>query len=126
MVSDASEPKVDGFENAKHFIYKNNYLNRVSSEGKRVYIDVIPLLAIAKGLLNLNDRSQEGLIKALTKALKRLSQGAFNAELLNQFVQDVMEGNAASLTVMLPDVKPYDKKVVERRQRMAMLTLIAA
>ncbi len=117
IISNPDE-KLDNFKNTKYFITKQVQID--SS-----YVAVAPLIAIAKGLLGLESRTEQPkLYAALKSSIRSLSQGLISEEEIEAAIAVYISGNSMFIELPLPTSYDYDQ--LERLQRQAIIRLIAA
>ncbi|MFC1807998.1 transaldolase family protein, partial [Candidatus Omnitrophota bacterium] len=103
------------YPNAKYLLFNQ------AADMKDSYIPAIPMAVMAKGLLVLkNPTEQTGLVEAL----KDLSRQITKRVLVDDIIQNYLDHGV--LTIELPTPKKYDKERLEKLQRVALYTLIAA
>jgi diadenosine tetraphosphate (Ap4A) HIT family hydrolase len=104
-----------GYPGAKHLLFQA----RVDlADG---YLPVMPMIAMAKGLLNLTDKSQAELIGAVKNLSRSLCYGI-------NLTEDVIDNyiNNGVFLLKLPKVECYDYDQLEQLQRQALMVLISA
>jgi hypothetical protein len=110
-----SKEKLAGYRDAKYLLFQA----RVDlADG---YLPVMPMIAMAKGLLNLTDKSQAELISAVRNLSRSLRYGI-------NLTEDIIDNyiNNGVFLLELPKVERYDYDKLENLQRQALLTLISA
>ena len=107
-----------GFKSVKHFRIDQTQIDTS-------YVAITPLIAIAKGLLGLSNKTdQPKLYTALKTALGSLSQGLLNSAEIENAITAYINGNP--MFIKLPPAVSYDYDKLEQLQRQALLVLIAA
>ena len=83
------------------------------------------MIAIAKGLLGLQDKAMQlELYIALKNAIRSLSRGLLNSKDIEDAITAYIIGD--SMFIKLPPATSYDYENLENLQRQAMAALIAA
>ncbi|MDP8292642.1 MAG: hypothetical protein P9M04_02385, partial [Candidatus Orphnella occulta] len=117
-----STEQLSGFEQAKFFI-----VEQASQDMARdmSYAKIVPLIAIAKGLLGLeNINEHHDLYLALKAAIKSLSRGQLNDSAIEAAITAYITDKL--IFIMLPLPTSYDYDNLEQLQRQALMVLIAA
>jgi hypothetical protein len=110
-----SKEELKGYPGAKHLLFQA----RVDlADG---YLPVMPMIAMAKALLNLTDKSQVELISAVKNLSRNLRYGI---NLTDDVIKNYIDNGVFMLE--LPKVERYDYDKLENLQRQALLTLISA
>ncbi len=113
-----SDGEIPGFLNAKYLITEQTQIDTS-------YIAVTPLIAIAKGLLGLdNITSQPELYEALKSSIRSISQGLLNASDIEAAITAYINGSP--MLVKLPPASVYDYDKLEQLYRQALMVLISA
>jgi phosphomannomutase len=113
-----SGAKLDSYPKARYLLIEQAQIDNS-------YIAVIPFLAIAKGLLGLEDITQQpDLYNALKHAILSLSKGQLSPGDVEGAINAYMAGNP--LLIALPPAQVYDYEYLEALQRAALRALIAA
>lgn len=117
-----STEKLSGFQQAKFFI-----VEQASQDMARdmSYAKIVPLIAIAKGLLGLeNINEHHDLYLALIDAIKSLSRGQLNDRQVEAAITVYVSDKLMRIVLPLPTSYDYDN--LEQLQRQALMVLIAA
>ncbi|MFC1807948.1 hypothetical protein ACFL0T_06240, partial [Candidatus Omnitrophota bacterium] len=118
-----SNQVIGGAEDARYFMYEQAGLDSLDD----LYLRVMPMLAIAKGLLFLNEESQTDLMQAIIEALNALTRtNNYSQKMLLEYIDAVQKFGFSALTVVLPGPERYDQEELEKRHRIALAALIAA
>lgn len=85
-----------------------------------IYLPVVPMIAMAKGLLNLTDKNQAELINSIKELSRNLCKKPLTDEIIEEYIQKGI------FNLELPKPEAYDYKQLEQLQRQALAALIAA
>jgi len=117
-----STEQLSGFKEVKFFI-----VEQASQDMARdmSYAKIVPLIAIAKGLLGLENINEHyDLYLALKAAIKSLSRGQLNDSAIEAAITAYITDKL--IFIMLPLPTSYDYDNLEQLQRQALMVLIAA
>ena len=109
-----SDEKITGYEDAKYLEYKQLV------ELDNSYIPVIPMVAMAKGLLNLTDKTQVELIDAISALSRNICRIPIAQEIIENFII------SGVFKLDLPSPEVFDYQQLENMHKQALLALIAA
>jgi hypothetical protein len=113
-----SSEKLSGFNNVKYFITEQTQIDTS-------YVAVVPFIAIAKGLLCLeNKAAQPKLYTALMASIRSLSKGLLSERDIEEAITAYINGNP--MFIKLPPAVSYDYDQLEQLQRQALMVLISA
>lgn len=110
-----SREKLSSYPAAKYLLFE------LRVEVDNGYLPIMPMIAMAKALLNLTDKSQVELIEAVKNLSRNLRYGvALSKDIIEQFITNGV------FKLELPKVERYDYDMLENLQRQALLALISA
>jgi hypothetical protein len=109
-----SEQTVAGYEGTKHLLY--DPVAKIDQS----YIPAVALIAMAKGLLGLQDNTQKQLIAQLKQLSYAINNRPLEDNIIDQYI------NNGIFEIQLPAPAMFDYEKLETFQRQALAALIAA
>jgi len=109
-----SDEKLSSYPDARYLLFKQ------VAEIDNSYLPVMPMIAMAKGLLNLKDTSQVDLIKSIGELSRALLKRPLEESIIEEYIR------TGTFNLQLPKPEIYDYELLEQLQKAAFEALIAA